>query len=244
MKQCTLLIVLFCFLFTVSAQTKTDNQLTKAEKKEGWQLLFDGVSNKGWSWAGKSGFPGEGWIIKDGAISVEPVTGKGEFGSLDIISDKQYSAFELVFDFNVSPGGNSGLKYFVSLDYHNTPLGLEYQVLDDSLHPDAKAGRDGNRTMASLYDLIKADKKPAFIHPPGNWNTGKIIVYPNNHVEHYLNGIKVLEYDRGSQAFKDLIAQSKYKDYPNFGLVKQGYILLQYHGNKASFKNIRIKELK
>lgn len=243
MKQWMLLIIFSCSLFAALAQKATDNQLTKAEKKEGWQLLFDGVSDKGWNWAGKSGFPDKGWVIKDGTISVEPITGQGAFGSLDIISDKQYSAFELSFDFNVSPGGNSGVKYFVTLDYHNTPLGLEYQVLDDSLHPDAKAGRDGDRTMASLYDLIKAEKKPAFIHQPGNWNTGRVIVYPDNHVEHYLNGVKVLEYDRGSTAFKDLIAMSKYKDYPNFGLARQGYILLQYHGNKASFKNIKIKPL-
>ncbi|MFT3933162.1 MAG: DUF1080 domain-containing protein [Chitinophagaceae bacterium] len=244
MKQWMLLFIFSYTLSTVLAQTTADNQLTKAEKKDGWQLLFDGKTSKGWTWAGKTVFPDKGWVIKDGSISVEPVQGKGEFGSLDIISDKQFSAFELSFDFNVSPGGNSGVKYFVTLDYHSSPLGLEYQVLDDSLHPDAKAGRNGNRTMASLYDLIKAEKKAEFIHQPGNWNTGKVIVYPNNHVEHYLNGVKVLKYDRNSQAFKDLIAQSKYKDYPNFGLAKQGHILLQYHGNKASFKNIKIKELK
>jgi len=241
---------IFLFLFTVfcltsiRAQQAVNNQLTAAEKKAGWELLFDGKTSNGWTWAGKTVFPDKGWVIRDGTITVDPIKGEGGFGSLDIISAKQYSAFELVFDFNVGPGGNSGVKYFVTLDHNNSPLGLEYQILDDSLHPDAKAGRGGDRTLASLYDLIKAEKKPEFIHAPGQWNTGKVVVYPNNHVEHYLNGVKVLEYDRGSPAFVELVAQSKYKNYAGFGLAKQGYILLQYHNEKASFRNIKIRELK
>jgi len=244
MKYLSIFIpVLLCFAGSV-AQKPADNQLSAAEKKAGWELLFDGKTSNGWTWAGKTGFPNKGWVIKDGTISVDPIKGEGGFGSLDIISAKQYSAFELVFDFNVGPGGNSGVKYFVTLDHNNSPLGLEYQILDDSLHPDAKAGRGGDRTLASLYDLIKAEKKPAFIHAPGQWNTGKVVVYPNNHVEHYLNGVKVLEYDRGSPAFLELVAQSKYKDYAGFGLARQGYILLQCHNEKASFRNIKIKEPK
>ena len=243
MKAPVFFISLLIFCQIAYAQTN-NNSLSPAQQKEGWELLFDGKTSNGWTWAGHTGFPGKGWVIKDGTISVEPVKGQGEMGSLDIISAKQYSAFDLVFDFNVSPGGNSGVKYFVSLDYHNSPLGLEYQVLDDSLHPDAKLGRDGDRTMASLYDLIKANKKKEDFQQPGNWNTGRIVVYPNNHVEHYLNGKKVLEYERLSPAFHELIAMSKYKDYPGFGQGQQGYILLQYHGNKVSFRNIRIKPLR
>ena len=117
-------------------------------------------------------------------------------------------------------------------------------MLDDSLHADAKAGRDGNRTLASLYDLIKANKQTRFIKKPGQWNTGRIVVYPNNHVEHYLNGIKVVEYERGSKDYRDLVAISKYKVWNNFGEAKQGRILLQEHGSKVSFRSIKIKELK
>jgi hypothetical protein len=242
MKSFCLCLALLLFATLTNGQHEM-NRLTAAEQKEGWELLFDGKTSHGWTWAGKTGFPSKGWIIKDGTISVEPVKAEGEIGSLDIISAKQYSAFDLVFDFNVSAGGNSGVKYFVSFDSHNNPLGLEFQVLDDSLHPDAKLGRNGNRTMASLYDLIKADKKKENFQQAGNWNTGRVVVYPNNHVEHYLNGVKVLEYDRLSPSFRELIAMSKYKNYPRFGQGAEGYILLQYHGNAVSFRNIKIKSL-
>jgi len=164
----------------------------------------------------------------------------------DIVTLEQFKAFDLSFEFKLTPGANSGVKYFVTLKEHNegSAIGLEYQVLDDSLHPDAKLGREGDRTMASLYDLIKADKTPRFIHPIGQWNTGRIVVFPNNHVVHYLNGIKVLEYDRGSKAFRDLVAESKYKIWPNFGEAPEGHILLQDHGNEVSFRSIKLQELK
>jgi hypothetical protein len=233
-------------LKTVYIVNKISNTLTDAEKKDGYKLLFDGVSTKGWKGVGKPGFPEKGWEVKDGVITVQANTGKEGPSGGDIITDKQYTAFDLSFDFNLTVGANSGLKYFVTIK-ENTPgsaLGLEYQVLDDKVHPDAKLGRDGNRTMSSLYDLIPAQKQERFTHGPDQWNTGRVIVYPNNHVEHYLNGIKVLEYDRSSKEFSDLIAISKYKSLPNFGLAKEGYILLQDHGNTVSYRSIRIRELK
>ncbi|MEP6846452.1 MAG: DUF1080 domain-containing protein [Panacibacter sp.] len=222
------------------------NTLTYYEKKDGWKLLFDGVSSKGWRGAYLDGFPKEEWQVKNGEIVVLPSEGKEGGNAGDVVTLDQYSAFDLSFEFKLTPGANSGVKYFVTLTENNTgsAIGLEYQVLDDAMHPDAKLGRDGNRTLASLYDLIPADKQPRFVHKIGEWNTGRIIVYPNNHVEHYLNGIKVLEYERGSQAFRDLVAISKYKVWPNFGEAEQGHILLQDHGNEVHYRSIKIKELK
>lgn len=224
----------------------TINSLQPYEKQDGWQLLFDGKTSKGWRSAKGTAFPEKGWEISNGAISVQPSAGKESANGGDIVSDKEFAAFDLSFSFKLTPGANSGVKYFVTLAEKSeaSSIGLEYQVLDDTLHPDAKLGRDGNRTLSSLYDLIKANKNTRFIHKIGEWNTGRVVVYPNNHVEHYLNGSKVLEYDRGSQAYKDLVAISKYKVWPNFGEAKQGHILLQDHGDAVSFTSIKIKELK
>lgn len=230
----------------VYAVNTIPNYLSAAEKKDGWQLLFDGKTNTGWRGAYKPAFPQGGWEIKNGEISVLSSEGKESANGGDIVTFKQYRAFDLSFDFKLTPGANSGVKYFVTLSENNSgsAIGLEYQVLDDSLHPDAKLGRDGNRTLASLYDLIPADKQKRFIHKIGEWNTGRVIVYPNNHVEHYLNGIKVLEYERGSAAYRELVAHSKYKIWLNFGEAKEGHILLQDHGNAVSYRSIKIKELK
>jgi hypothetical protein len=221
------------------------NQLSDYEEKTGWKLLFDGSSTKGWRGAYKDSFPAKGWEVEDGTMTVLASEGKEGANGGDIVTLDQYKAFDLSFEFKITPGANSGVKYFVTLKEKNegSAIGLEYQVLDDKLHPDAKLGRDGDRTLASLYDLIPAAKQERFIHAVGQWNTGRIIVYPNNHVEHYLNGIKVLEYERGSDAFKALVAISKFKIWPNFGEAPEGHILLQDHGNEASYRSIRIRVL-
>ncbi|MFI5160929.1 MAG: DUF1080 domain-containing protein [Sphingobacteriales bacterium] len=223
------------------------NQLTDYEKKDGWKLLFDGKTNTGWRSATSAEFPTkpDGWIIRDGTMTILGSAG-GEAANVgDIITKEQYSAFDLSFEFRMSRGANSGVKYFVTLneDTKGSAIGLEYQVLDDAVHPDAKLGRNGDRTLASLYDLIPANKQARFVHPIGAWNTGRIIVYPNNHVEHYLNGVKVLEYERGSKEFKDLVAISKYVIWKNFGEAKEGHILLQDHGFEVNFRSIKIKPL-
>jgi len=222
------------------------NTLSAFEKKSGWKLLFDGKTSNGWVGAYKNQFPGKGWEIKDGILKVLSSGGAESHNGGDIVTKEKFSAFDLSFDFNLTTGANSGVKYFVTLTENNegSAIGLEYQVLDDSLHPDAKMGINGNRTLASLYDLIKAEKTSRFVKQTGKWNTGRIVVYPNNHVEHYLNGIKVLEYERGSQAYRDLVANSKYKIWPNFGEAKEGHILLQDHGNEVSFRSIKIRKLK
>ena len=222
------------------------NQLTDYELQNGWKLLFDGESFKGWRAAYKDSFPGKIWQVQDGNINVLGIGGKESVNGGDIVTNDQFKAFDLSFDFKLTPGANSGVKYFVTLKEKNegSAIGLEYQVLDDKVHPDAKLGKDGDRTLASLYDLIPAAKQERFIHSMGQWNTGRVVVYPNNHVEHWLNGIKVLEYDRGSEAFRALVAVSKFKIWPGFGEAPEGHILLQEHGFEVSYRSIKIQELK
>lgn len=214
------------------------NQLSEREKREGWRLLWDGKTTNGWKGAKIDGFPEKGWEMKDGILSVLE-SGNGG----DIITEEQFANFELQLQFKITEGANSGIKYFVD---GNTALGTEFQLLDDQRHPDAKMGVKGNRTLGSLYDLITAEN----LSIPGrakqfkgvnSWNEARIIS-KNGLVEHWLNGEKIIEYDRFSQLFKALVAYSKYKDYENFGQRPKGHILLQDHGNTVHFRSIKIRE--
>lgn len=221
----------------------TKNALGVDEVSKGWAMLWDGVSTKGWRGARLDEFPAQGWEIKEGILSVLSSGGEESAAGGDIITTELYGDFELMLDFMITEGANSGIKYYVDTDLNKGPgssIGLEYQILDDKRHPDAKLGNhEGSRTVASLYDLIKADpNKP--MHPPGEWNTAHI-VSKNNHVEHWLNGMKVLEYERKSDDFRKLVAESKYEKWPNFGESEKGHLLLQDHGDRVSFKNIKIK---
>ena len=241
-----LLLVVGCKNSKVSGESvQKANSLTENEKKEGWKLLWDGETTDGWRGARLDDFPKQGWELKDGILTVLASGGAESAAGGDIVTETSYEDFELLVDFKITKGANSGIKYYVDTDINKGPgssIGLEYQILDDANHPDAKLGNHtGSRTVSSLYDLIQADlDKP--INPVGGWNTARI-VSKNNHVEHWLNGTKVLEYERGSENFRKLVSESKYAKWDNFGELEKGRILLQDHGNRVSFKNIKIKEL-
>ena len=212
------------------------NELTNAEIRKGWRLLWDGESSNGWRRANGKGFPEAGWSVKDGELSVLESGGAESRNGGDIVTVDEFSNFELELDFNITKGANSGIKYFVEENRNKgagSAIGCEFQVLDNKVHPDAKKGVSGNRTVGSLYDLITATSysEPTKTRPvnPGTWNKARIVV-KGSHVEHYLNNIKVVEYDRHSQMFKALVAYSKYAKYPGFGQAAEGRILLQDHG--------------
>lgn len=190
--------------------------------------LFNGKDLTGWTNA--EGKPvTEGWKVEDGVLHRESKNGG------DIITEKEYGDFELTWDWKIVSGGNSGLKYLVHFIPNKGPLGFEYQLLDDEKHPDGKLPT--HRT-AALYDIIApaSDKK---VNPPGEWNTSRLIIR-GTHVEHWLNGQKVVDTDMSGEAFKAAFAKSKYKGIPNFGEGPKGHILLQDHGDGVWFRNITI----
>lgn len=221
------------------------NQLSEQEKRNGVKLLWDGKTSNGWRSAYKTSFPDSIWSIRDGVLTVQSEGGGESRNGGDIVTMEEFSAFELQFEFRLTPGANSGVKYFVTEkeDTKGSAIGLEYQLLDDEKHPDAKMGTDGNRTLASLYDLIPSYKSKQSYPKITDWNRGVIRVYPNNHVEHILNGFKVVEYQRGGQMFGALVARSKYVEWPGFGLAPTGRILLQEHGSKVEFRSIKIRTM-
>ncbi|NPA37262.1 MAG: DUF1080 domain-containing protein [Chlorobi bacterium] len=228
------------------------NTLTGWEKKHGWKLLWDGKTTNGWIGAKLDHFPERGWHIEDGVLVVEKADGAESGNGGDIITEKTYGNFILEVDFLITKGANSGIKYFVDPELNKGPgsaIGCEFQILDDKNHPDAKKGVNGNRTLASLYDLIPANGK--FFDPShqvkrfngtGTWNRARIEVHGNK-VCHFLNGVKVVEYERNTQEWKALVDYSKYHKWPDFGNAKEGHILLQDHGDEVHFRNIKIKEL-
>lgn len=237
----------------VAVEPATENKLTAAEAAEGWTLLWDGQTSDGWRGLSSETFPTTGWTMCGGTLTIHQSDGEESRGGGDIITVKRYSDFELSFDFRYAPAANSGVKIFAQTDVspidRNTGqpvkvgsgIGMEFQVLDDDLHPDAKAGRDGNRTIGSFYDVIPAAKDKQK-RAPGEWNTGRILV-EGDHVTYWLNGEKTVEFTRGSPEFRAAVAQSKFKDIPGFGEWVDGHILLQDHGNTVSFKNIKIRDL-
>lgn len=239
------------------------NNISPQERAQGWELLFDGKSTEAWRGAHKEAFPKAGWKVENGELIVLPQGGAESQGGGDIITADEYSTFEFQTDFMLTEGANSGIKYFITEAYGSgkSAIGLEYQILDDEKHPDAKAGTDGNRTIASLYDLIPAHKNK-IVHKDGEWNHARIVVsgtrveqwikgnnletttFTGANVEHWLNSRKVLEYERGTQEFFALVARSKYKEWEGFGAWQSGHILLQEHGDEVHYRSIKVRRLK
>jgi len=219
------------------------NTLTDREKKEGWTLLWDGKTTTGWRGAKLTTFPEKGWTIRDGVLTVAETGGGEAAAGGDIVTVGQYASFELIAEFNITRGANSGIKYFVDTTLNKgegSSIGCEFQILDDAVHPDAKLGVKGNRTMAGLYDLIP----PAGVrnNGVGEWNRARIVVQ-GKHVEHWFNGFKTVEYERATQMWRALVDHSKYTAWPAFGEAPKGHILLQDHGNTVMFRSIKIREL-
>jgi len=229
-----------------------DNELTKKQVSEGWKLLWDGKTGKGWRGARLDKFPEKGWSMDSGILSVEASGGGESAHGGDIVTMDTYRDFILEVDFSLTEGANSGIKYFVDPALNKekgSAIGCEFQILDDKKHPDAKKGVSGNRTLASLYDLITADahlygqdNSRKRVNGINKWNRARIEVRGSK-VSHHLNGVKVVEYERGTQLWKALVAYSKYSKWPAFGEAKEGHILLQDHGDQVRFKNIKVKEL-
>ena len=223
------------------------NVSTASKEKGAWKMLFDGKTTAGWRGINQEAFPEQGWEIVDGMLLVNATDGKESGNGGDIITTEQYSDFELDWEWKMlTKGGNSGLKYFVKEGLSGNKkygAGLEYQILDDenfSWMREGKMKPGDYRTLASLYEIYPAvNKQPK---PLGEWNHSRIVVQ-GSHVEHWLNGIQVLTYERGSDDFRKKVATSKFKEYEHFGEATEGHILLQDHGSKMAFRNIRIKEL-
>lgn len=221
------------------------NQLSEREIAEGFKLLWDGKTTNGWRGAKIDHFPEKGWKIENGELIVLASGGAESAHGGDIITTRKYKNFELKADFKFTRGANSGIKYFVDPELNKgagSAIGCEFQILDDDIHPDAKAGTAGNRTLASLYDLIPPESNYGKPVNKYNWNQAYILV-KGDHVEHWLNSIKMVEYERRNRMWRALVARSKYHIWPKFGEANEGHILLQDHGDEVRFRSIKIREI-
>jgi hypothetical protein len=220
-----------------AAAAQAPNHLTPAEQKAGWTLLFNGTNLDGWRAYKRSDATGTRWVAKDGLLCLAPGDSTDTRGARDIVFAKPFSQFELAWDWRISEGGNSGVKYFV-LEDRDGAIGHEYQVIDDAKHPDAKIGP--HRQTAAFYDVLPATNRPS--KPAGEWNTSRVVVRGND-VEHWLNGTKVLTYTLDSPALREAIAKSKFKDIERFGKPQNGLILLQDHGDAVCYRNVKVRSL-
>lgn len=221
--------------------------ICQVQEKKGWVKVFDGSSVSGWRGYNRADAPGA-WTVEDGALKINRKSSKDKWHADrgDLIYPVKYQNFELKLEYKVAKGSNSGILYLVTeipnkLIYHSAP---EFQILDNENHPDAKRGKNGNRQAGSLYDLIAAN--PQVSKPYDTWNSVRIVV-KKGHVEHYLNGKKVVKYQLWGEDWKSLVAESKFKSWNEFlmpgGSTQSGYIALQDHHDDVWFRNIRIKKL-
>jgi hypothetical protein len=220
-----------------AAAAQAPNQPPPADQRTGWTPLFDGKSLDGWRAYKRPDATGTRWVVKDGLLCLDPGDKTDTRGARDIVSTTPYAQFELAWDWSVSAGGNSGVKYFV-LEDRESAIGHEYQVIDDAKHPDAKVGP--HRQTAALYDVFPAANRPS--KPAGEWNTSRVVVRGAD-VEHWLNDTKVLAYTLDSPALKEAVAKSKFKDVERFGKPQNGLILLQDHGDAVCYRNVKVRPL-
>ncbi len=217
-----------------AADEPAPNTLTDKEKADAWKLLFDGKTTKGWHrYKGKE--VGERWKVLDGALALKHQDGKD---GGDIVTDEKFGSFELSMEWMVTPGANSGIMYRVE-ESEDSPgfTGPEYQILDNAKHPD---GRKKETSAASCYGLYAPSEDAC--KPVGEWNRARILI-KGDHVEHWLNGKKVVEYDFGSDDWNKRVAASKFKEFKSFGKIKKGEIDLQDHGDDVAYRNIKIRVL-
>ncbi len=226
------------------------NTLTAAERAAGWRLLFDGTSLRGWRGLGRDTVPTAYWTVRDGAIEKRasgqvPHAPDGQpLEGGDLLTDATYGDFELRWEWKISPGGNSGVKYNVSealsttLEPRHAAKGFEYQMLDDDRHADGKLP---THRAAALYDLV-APNASKRLRPVGEWNTSRI-VFRGTHGEHWLNGAKVVEFDLGTPAMHAALAASKYHVIPWFAERRRGPIVLQDHDDAVWFRDLKVREL-
>jgi hypothetical protein len=221
----------------------TQNTLTAEESAAGWKMLWDGKTSEGWRSAKGPDFPKQGWKVQNGELVINETGGAESAAAGDIITKAKFSDFELSVDFKITPGANSGIKIFVDPEINKgegSAIGPEFQVLDDDRHPDAKLGRDGNRTIGSLYDMMTAPATKR-VYPPGSWNNARILS-DGKQVTFWLNGVKTVEFERGSDVWKKTVAVSKYAKWNAFGELPEGHILLQDHGNTVAYRNVKIRD--
>lgn len=231
-------VILLAGAGPVSAQEA--NRLSAEESAAGWKLLFDGTTTAGWRGYARTNFPAHGWVVKDGSLKDVGSGGRQGSGGGDLVSVEKFDDFDFKFDWSISPGGNSGVKYFVHEGKTGkSGVGYEYQILDDDKNRDSANGP--NRQAGALYYLIAPNEKK-HLKPVGEWNQSEIIVR-GNHVEHWLNGARIVQFELGSPEIKEAIARSKFKDIHGFGEKMTTVLLLQDHGDAVSFRNLKVRRL-